>query len=145
MRIAIGLVPRSLLSTLPLSCTFCGVVYVSATVVGGTRTTKLVAETVVALGVVTVTGPVVVPTATMAVMLVAEFTTNELAAVPLKLTLVAPVRLVPVIVTLVPTGPVAGLRVIGVAQLPAAAPLPVIASGYEVISSLSSPVLPPLL
>ena len=38
------------------------------------------------------------------------------AAVPLKVTAVAPVRLVPVIVTLVPTGPLVGLKPVMVGE-----------------------------
>ena len=49
-------------------------------------------------GVVTLTLPVV-PAATTAVILVALTTVNEVAIVPPKLTAVAPVKLVPVIVT----------------------------------------------
>ena len=52
-------------------------------------------------GVVTLTLPLV-PLATTAVMDVALTTLNEVAAVPPKLTAVAPVKLVPVIVTVVP-------------------------------------------
>ena len=52
-------------------------------------------------GAVTLTLPLV-PLATTAVMDVALTTLNEVAAVPPKLTAVAPVRFVPVIVTVVP-------------------------------------------
>ncbi len=52
-------------------------------------------------GVVTLTVPEV-PVSTTAVMLVALTTLNEVAAVPPKLTAVAPVKLVPVMVTVVP-------------------------------------------
>ena len=52
-------------------------------------------------GVVTDTLPVV-PAATTAVTLVGETTVNDVAAVPPKLTAVAPVRFVPVIVTVAP-------------------------------------------
>jgi len=34
----------------------------------------------------------------------------KLAAIPLKVTVVAPVKLVPLIVTLLPTGPLAGVK-----------------------------------
>jgi hypothetical protein len=51
--------------------------------------------------VVTETFPLV-PKPTVAVILVEEFTVNELAAVPPKLTAVAPLKLVPLIVTWVP-------------------------------------------
>jgi hypothetical protein len=57
-------------------------------------------------GVVTVTSTVPVPAGVVAMIAVALATVNELAAVPPNLTAVAPVRLVPVIVTLLP--PAAG-------------------------------------
>ena len=41
-------------------------------------------------------------------------TVKVAALVPLKLTAVAPVRLVPVITTLVPTGPLVGLKLVTV-------------------------------
>jgi hypothetical protein len=57
---------------------------------------------------VTVIGPVVAPLGTVEVIWVAELTVN-VAVSPLNRTDVAPVRFVPVIVTLVPIGPLAGL------------------------------------
>jgi hypothetical protein len=61
----------------------------------------------VLLGVVTLTFPVVAPVGT--VVLISELeTTAKSAAVPLKLTLVAPVRLFPKIITAVPTLPEMG-------------------------------------
>ena len=54
--------------------------------------------------------PVVAPVGTAAVMDVADTTVNFVAAVPWNLTVVAPVKLVPVIVTVVPTGPDAGVN-----------------------------------
>jgi hypothetical protein len=59
--------------------------------------------------VVTLTAPVV-PAATTAVMLVALTTVNEVAAVPPKLTAVAPVKFVPVIVTVCPVPAEIGLN-----------------------------------
>ena len=61
------------------------------------------------LGVVTRIGPVVAPTGTTAVTDVAEFTVTFTADVALNTT-VAPQRFVPVIVTLVPTGPLVGVN-----------------------------------
>jgi len=46
--------------------------------------------------------PVVAPAGTVVLILVFEFTV-KVAAVPLKVTAVAPVKLLPVIVTMVPT------------------------------------------
>jgi len=61
------------------------------------------ANVAVPLGVVTETAPLVPVAATTAVMVVALATLNEAAAVPPKLTAVAPVKLVPVMVTVAPT------------------------------------------
>lgn len=58
-------------------------------------------------GVVTWTVPVVAPVGTVAVMSVREDTVN-VAAVPLNVTLVAPVRLVPRTLTAAPTLPWVG-------------------------------------
>ena len=60
-------------------------------------------------GVVTPTLPDV-PPPTTAVMLVVLTTENEVAAVPPKLTIVAPVKLVPVMVTVVPVHADAGVN-----------------------------------
>ena len=60
-------------------------------------------------GVVTLTLPQF-PALTTAEIEVLLFTVNELAAVPPKLTAVAPVRLVPVIVMLVPVAEVVGVK-----------------------------------
>ena len=59
--------------------------------------------------VVTLTLPVA-PAPTTAVILVALTTVNEVAAVPPKLTAVAPVKLVPVIVTVCPVPAEIGLN-----------------------------------
>jgi hypothetical protein len=67
------------------------------------------ASTPVPLGVVTLTFPEV-PAATTAVMLVAETTVKEVAAVPPKLTAVAPVKSVPVTVTVVPLAALVGVK-----------------------------------
>jgi hypothetical protein len=72
-------------------------------------TVKLVVLVTEAAGVVTLIGPVVTPAGTVAVILVA-LTALNVAATPLKVTAVAPVRFVPVIVTIVPTGPKVGVN-----------------------------------
>ena len=61
-------------------------------------------------GVLIVTLPVVAPMGTVVVAVVEFVTLKVPAVVPLKLTPVAPVKPVPVSVTLVPTGPLVGLR-----------------------------------
>ena len=59
---------------------------------------------------VTLIFPVVAPVGTVALICVSELTVNVVAAVPLKLTPLAPVKPVPVSVTLVPIGPLAGVN-----------------------------------
>jgi hypothetical protein len=59
------------------------------------------------LGVVTVTQPLVAPVGTLTVIPVAD-TTLKVAETPLKVTLVAPVRSVPRILTCAPTLPAEG-------------------------------------
>ena len=70
-----------------------------------------VASIAVPPGVVTDTSPEV-PDATTAVMLVAETTLNDVAAVPPKPTAVAPVKLVPVMVMVVPLPALVGLKLV---------------------------------
>src|SRR5690242_3868628 len=60
-------------------------------------------------GVVTVIGPVVAPAGTV-VVIVPEGLTVKVDATPLNETTVAPVKVVPVIVTAVPTGPKVGVN-----------------------------------
>src|SRR2546427_13290492 len=72
-------------------------------------TVKLLALLAVPAEVVTLIGPVVAPAGTLAVIVVAE-PTVKLALVPLNSTAVAVVKFVPLIVTLVPTGPLAGAK-----------------------------------
>jgi hypothetical protein len=62
-------------------------------------------------GAVTLIGPVVAPAGTVAVICVEELTVNA-ALVPLNVTDVVPVKFVPVITTLVPTGPDVGAKVV---------------------------------
>src|SRR5438093_13376067 len=76
---------------------------------GGVVTVKLLALVAVPAGVVTLICPMVAPLGTVAVIWVLELAV-KLAAAPLKLTTVAPVRLVPVMVTEVPTGPLLGVN-----------------------------------
>src|SRR6267378_3016028 len=72
-------------------------------------TVKLLALLAVPAEVVTLIGPVVAPDGTVAVIVVAEFTV-KLALVPLNRAAEAPVKFVPLIVTLVPTGPLPGVK-----------------------------------
>ena len=74
-------------------------------------TVKLVVLVAVPPGVVTLSGPVVAPAGTVAWIAVAEVTVN-VAAVPLNVTAVAPVKFVPLIVTLAPAGPLVGVKLV---------------------------------
>ena len=75
---------------------------------GADVTVKLVALLAVPSSVVTMMGPVVAPAGTV-VVTVPELTVN-VATLPPKKTALAPVKFVPVIVTLVPTRPLAGVK-----------------------------------
>lgn len=69
-------------------------------------------EFVLPPAVVTVMVPEVAPTGTVAVIVVSLDTEKLLAAVPLKLMLVAPEKLVPVSVTVVPIRPLVGMKLV---------------------------------
>ncbi len=56
--------------------------------------------------------PVRAPVGTLAITSVLDFTLNSVAATPPKVTAVAWLRLTPVMVTLVPTGPLAGVKLV---------------------------------
>ena len=71
--------------------------------VGGAFTVKFEAEVAEPPGVVTPIGPVVAPLGTVAAIVLDVLTVKLVAAVPLKVTELAPVKLLPLIVTLVPT------------------------------------------
>jgi len=93
-------------------------------------------------GVVTVMGPVVAPAGTV-VVIVPEGLTVKGEATPLNETAVAPVKVVPVIVTLVPTGPKIGAN--GLKLIPSRkAMMSSVAVGEiaEVLIGPENPVLP---
>jgi hypothetical protein len=98
------------------------------------------ASTAVPPGVVTLTFPEVPPAST-AVMLVAETTLNEFAAIPPKLTAVAPVKSVPVKVTVVPVAALVGVNEVivgaGIKVNPASTAVP------PGVVTLTSPEVPP--
>ena len=73
-------------------------------------TVKLPAEVPVPPEVVTAIVPVVAPTGTVAVICVAELTVYVIAAVPLNVTAVAPVKFVPIIVIDAPIQPDVGVK-----------------------------------
>src|SRR5207253_4776508 len=110
---------------------------------GTTVTVKLVALVPVPAAFVTVIFPLVAPVGTVALICVSEFTVNVVAAVLLKLTPVAPVKPVPVSVTLVPVGPLGGANeVISGAEFTRklVALVPVPAAFVTVIFPLVAPV-----
>lgn len=76
----------------------------------GSSTVKAVALVAVPPGVVTATKPLVAPTGTVKVSVAASSTVKPPTFAPFKVTAVAPVRLVPVTVTLLPTSPLAGAK-----------------------------------
>jgi len=109
---------------------------------GSVPTIKSVLLTAVPAAVVTVTRPVVAPAGITALRLVAETTVKLVAGSPLKVTLVAPVRFVPVSVTTEPGLPVVGSRAVSVGgyttvKLPAlwAMPLGVITYSLPVVAA----------
>src|SRR5207248_2848168 len=100
-------------------------------------TAKLVALVAVPPGVVTLSGPVVALDGTVALIVVAEVTVKA-APLPLKFTAVAPVNVVPVIVTLAPTGPKAGVKLVIVGDTMKLAVLVAVPPG---VVTLSGPVV----
>ena len=82
---------------------------VKLVIVGGLSTVKLLELLAEPPGVVTLMGPLEAPAGTVAWIAVAELTV-KLALVPLNRTAVAPLKFVPLIVTLVPAGPLTGAK-----------------------------------
>src|SRR6266851_4890878 len=95
-------------SSLPLTAVFICVVSVPFKAVGGVSIyVKFMGLVAIPPGVITDTWPVEAAAGTVAVIWLAELIT-KFAGTPLKRTEVAPASLKPVMVTLVPTGPLAG-------------------------------------
>jgi hypothetical protein len=117
---------------------------VKPVIVGAGITVKLVALVAVPPGVVTRSGPVVAPVGTVAWIAVAEVTV-KLALTVLNVTAVAPVKFVPLIVTLLPTGPLVGVKpvIVGGALLTTVNPLPLVAVPPGVVTR-SGPVVAPV-
>src|SRR5207245_961400 len=82
--------------------------------VGGvvSTTVKMLVLVAVPPAVVTLSGPVVAPVGTVSRIVVAEAPVRGAALTPLNVTAVAPVKFVPVIVTMVPSGPLVGVRLV---------------------------------
>jgi hypothetical protein len=89
---------------------------VKLVIVGGSITVKLLALLAVPAEVVALIGPVAAPAGTVAVIVLAEVTV-KLALTPLNRTALAPVKFVPLTVTLVPTGPLLGVKLVTVGGL----------------------------
>lgn len=80
----------------------------------GSSTVKLVLLVAVPPGVVTASRPLLALAGTMKERVVASTIVKLLTLVPFRVTLLAPVKLVPVIVTLAPTRPLAGVKLTSV-------------------------------
>src|SRR5437660_7792082 len=109
--------------------------------VGGLTTVNELALVAVPPGVVTLTGPVVAPAGTVARIAVSEVTV-KVALTPLNDTDVAPLKFVPLIVTLVPTGPLVGVKLAIVGGLTTVNELALVAVPPGVVT-LSGPVVAP--
>lgn len=94
-------------------------------------------------GVVTDKLPVA-PAPTIASIEVVEVKVNELAGVPPKLTPVAPVKSVPVMVTEVPTGPLAGVKLVMVGTTAVTVKLPELVAVLHPAVTLIVPVVAPV-
>ena len=110
---------------------------------GAVVTVKSVALVAVPPGVVTVILPVVAPDGTVAVTDVAVLVVN-VAVTPLNLTAVTPVRFVPVIVTLVPTGPLVGVNDVIVGPATTVKLVALFAGPPPVVVTCSGPVVAPV-
>jgi hypothetical protein len=95
---------------------------VKLVIAGADPTVNALALVATPAGVVTLSVPVVAPAGTVAWIAVAEVTVKEVALTPLNATAVAPVKFVPLIVTLVPTGPLVGVKPEIVGEPPAGGP-----------------------
>ena len=134
------LIPAGLDVTVPLAMR---PVLLTVRVKRCTATVKLLALVAVPPEVVTLIGPVVAPLGTVAEIEVAEFTV-KLALVPLNRTAVAPVKFVPLIVTVVPTGPLVGVKLVIVGALAVTVKLLALVAVPPGVVTLSGPVVAPL-
>ena len=108
-----------------------------------TITVKTFALVPVPPGVVTLSGPVVAPVGTVAWIVVAEVTV-KLALTPLNATAVAPVKFVPLIVTLVPTGPLVGVKLVIVGGLAVTVKGLALVAVPPAVVTLTGPVVAPV-
>src|SRR3989442_4435817 len=107
-----------------------------------TATVKLLALLAVPPEVVTLIGPVVAPLGTVAAMEGDGFTVKA-ALIPLNSTALAPVKLVPLMVTLVPTPPLVGekLVIVGAGMT---VKLPALLAVRPGVETLNGPVVAPV-
>lgn len=112
-------------------------------IVGAATTVKLVVLIAIPWGVVTAMGPVVAPMGTVA-MIFAPLILNPPALTPLKVTSVAPLRFVPLIVTEVPLTPLVGEKLVIVGGPPATMVklVPLIAVPPGVVAAIGPVVAP---
>jgi hypothetical protein len=111
--VPLKLTPLAPVKPVPVSVTLVPIgplVGVNEVITGTAATVKFAALVPVPAEFVTLIFPLVAPVGTVALICVSELTANVVALVPLKLTPLAPVKPVPVSVTLVPTGPLAGVN-----------------------------------
>ena len=76
-------------------------------------------------------------------MAVAEVTVKLEALTPLNVTAVAPVKFAPLIVTLVPTGPLVGVKLVIAGAVGAIVKLPALVAVPPAVVTLSGPVVAP--
>ena len=110
-------------------------------IVGGSTTVNALLLLAVPPAAVTLIGPVVAPADTVARIAVAEVTV-KLALTELKVTEVAPLKFVPPMITLVPTGPLVGAKLVIVGGS-ATANVPLLVAVPPGVVTLSGPVVTP--
>src|SRR5438093_346507 len=94
--------------------------WVKLLIVGAGITVHALLLVAVPPGVVTLSSPLVAPLGTVAWIVVSEATVKLVALTPLKVTAVAPVKFVPLIVTMVMTGALVGMKLVIVVRGPIA-------------------------
>jgi len=102
---------------------------------------KLVPVLTLPPGVVTEIGPLLAPFGTMAVIVCESMNVNVAVLLP-NITLVAPVKFVPLIVTCVPTGPLAGVKLAIVGGGITAKLVPLVAKPPGVVTVIGPEVAP---
>ena len=106
-----------------------------------TLTVKLLVLVAVPPGVATLSGPVVAPAGTVAWIAVADVTV-KLALTPLNVTAVTPAKFVPLMVTLLPTSPLVGVKLVMVGGF-TTVNAPVLVAVPPGVVTLSVPVVAP--